>query len=572
VLRRLKGAAIWRLCAAALVVAPILYVRDSRSQSPGTTDPLSATPDSDPADQLRLRRSPAEGRDANPTRAGTVPTFSYQPGTGAGSSGFDSTNAAKRKPKSGDDKSSTNKGSANKGGAKSKAGSATKPPPRTLTDAAGRAETPGGTGAPAVNQPIGEARLPQHRDRRGAPPAGVFASAPLADPGAAPLRRLPLVEVNPFDPIGVNVGAFRLRPALELSSGYDSLPSRTINGRASWYAVVAPELLVNSNWVRHEVTATIRGSYTDYFQTPELTRPALDAKVTGRLDVTRDTRLLFDANFLLGTDNPGSPNIQADLRRLPIFLTAGGSAGLAQRFNRLDVTVRAIADRTVYQQSTFVNGAVESNDDRNFNRYGSELRTSYEVTPGIKPFVEFGADQRVHDLTIDRSGLMRDSHGGYAKAGTSFEFTRLLTGEMSLGYLTRTYRDPTLPDLAGLLVDGSLVWTATPLTTFKLIARTTANETTVAGVSGIFTREAGLEAAHAFRRWLIATLRFTAGLDTYQGSPRVDERYAASLGVAYALNPYMQLKSEFRQEWRHSNQPGGDYTASVLLFGARLQR
>jgi hypothetical protein len=67
-------------------------------------------------------------------------------------------------------------------------------------------------------------------------------------------------------------------------------------------------------------------------------------------------------------------------------------------------------------------------------------------------------------------------------------------------------------------------------------------------------------------------LRFTAGLDTYQGSPRVDERYAASLGVAYALNPYMQLKSEFRQEWRHSNQPGGDYTASVLLFGARLQR
>jgi hypothetical protein len=359
---------------------------------------------------------------------------------------------------------------------------------------------------------------------------------------------LPVVEPNLFDPIGINAGAFRLRPAIEVSGGYDSLPHRTPHTLPSSYAVVAPELLVNSNWSRHEVTASVKGSYSDYFQTPELTRPAADARVTGRLDVTRDTRLLFDASFLLGTDNPGSPNIQADLKRLPIFVTFGGSAGIAQHFNRLDVTFKGIAERTVYQQSTFVDGETASNDDRNFNRFGGELRTSYEVMPGVKPFVELGADERVHDIVVDSSGQMRDSHGGYGKAGTSFEFTRLLTGEMSLGYLTRTYRDPTLPDLSGLLVDGALLWSATPLTTFKLTGKTTANETTVVGVSGIFTREVGLEVAHAFRRWLIVTLKLTAALDDYKGSPREDERYAASLGVAYALNPYMQLKGEFREE------------------------
>jgi hypothetical protein len=143
---------------------------------------------------------------------------------------------------------------------------------------------------------------------------------------------------------------------------------------------------------------------------------------------------------------------------------------------------------------------------------------------------------------------------------------------MSLGYLVRAYKDVTLPDLAGLLVDGTLVWSMTPLTTVKLIARTSVNETTVAGVSGIFTRDAGLEVAHAFRRWLIATAKLAAGYDVYQGSPRIDERYAASLGVAYALNPTMQLKSEFRQEWRHSNQPGQDYMASIVTLGLRLQR
>ena len=143
---------------------------------------------------------------------------------------------------------------------------------------------------------------------------------------------------------------------------------------------------------------------------------------------------------------------------------------------------------------------------------------------------------------------------------------------MSLGYLTRVYKDPSLPDLSGLLVDGSLLWSPTALTTVKLTAKTAASETTLAGVSGIFSREVGLQVDHAFRRWLIATLKVTAGFDEYKGSTREDERYAVSAGVAYALNHDLQLKGEVRQEWRHSNFPGLDYSASIVLFGVRLQR
>jgi hypothetical protein len=213
--------------------------------------------------------------------------------------------------------------------------------------------------------------------------------------GGAAIAPPAFVEVTPFDPIGINVGAFRLRPAVELIGGYDSLASRSANGSASWYAVVAPELLVNSNWSRHEVTASLKGSYTDYLQAPELTRPALDSRVTGRLDVTRDTRLLFDGSFLLGTDNPGSPNIQADLKRLPVFTTVGGAAGFAQRFNRLGLQSDC---RSHGLSAVHLRRRGGEQEDRNFNRYGTELRTSYEITPGVKPFVEIGADERVHDL------------------------------------------------------------------------------------------------------------------------------------------------------------------------------
>ena len=82
-------------------------------------------------------------------------------------------------------------------------------------------------------------------------------------------------------------------------------------------------------------------------------------------------------------------------------------------------------------------------------------------------------------------------------------FSRILTGQLAFGYLERDYTDPTLPDLKGPTFDASLTWLATALTTFKLTAVTSAIESTLAGVSGEFTHEVGIEVDHAFRPWLM---------------------------------------------------------------------
>ena len=49
------------------------------------------------------------------------------------------------------------------------------------------------------------------------------------------------------------------------------------------------------------MTATLRGSYTAYGATPELDRPAFDGKVTGRLDVSRNTALIGEGTLVLAT-------------------------------------------------------------------------------------------------------------------------------------------------------------------------------------------------------------------------------------------------------------------------------
>jgi hypothetical protein len=136
----------------------------------------------------------------------------------------------------------------------------------------------------------------------------------------------------------------------------------------------------------------------------------------------------------------------------------------------------------------------------------------------------------------------------------------------------RTYKDPTLRDLSGLIVDGSLIWAASGLTTAKLTAVSRADETTLSGASGVLRRDLGLQVDHAFRRWLIGTARMGVGLDGYEGVSREDKRYLAALALTYKLSPLWYLRGELRREWLRSNTPGVDYTADIALIGLKLLR
>jgi hypothetical protein len=553
-------------------------------------------PTLDDGDDARPRaapRAPLRRPDLRP--AGTLPTFDgadaevprlgNPPGSGAGRSGFVSTNMRRsltattgqrptRRPASklGAAPSGTS------GAPLSLAPGVSNTPSRptaATTSVDPSATTPTQTPTPAPSTPAAApprsslVRIPDGTPTGGV--AGTVNTARLAPNTTTLLRRRTGAEEDVFAPLGLRPGVFTVLPALEVTGGYDTNPARVPGGKSSFFTTIAPEVVAKSDWARHEVTANLRGSYTAYDKTPELDRPTVDGKITGRLDVTRQTALIGEGTLIVATDNPGSPNVQAGLTRFPIYTTLGAAAGVTQRFNRVEVTAKGLAERTQYQESHFTDGTTESNDDRNYNRFGGSLRGSYDLMPGLRPFVEVAADTREHDLALDRFGVRRDSTGWIAKGGTTFQFSRLLIGEFAVGWIQRTYKDPTLQELNGFLFDGSLIYALSALTKVKLTASTTAAETTVPGTAGVLTRNAGLEFEHAFRRWLIGSVKFNYGLDDYIGSPRIDNRYAVSASITYKLNRWAQAKAEVREEWLRSTTPVGvNYDATVFLLGMRL--
>jgi hypothetical protein len=501
----------------------------------------------DPSNDDGLRRKDTRA----PSRIGQVPSYGLNAASGAADTGYDSLNRKRKKPK--------------------------------FFPGQARPKPPPGPGS----RPPGESKLPL---RLSIPPSESANKTPLPPAMAGtvvgqPTRKRLRIDEDPFGAVGDYAGSFLIKSAVEVSGGYDTNPGRlSIESKGLPFWVVAPEFLAISDWERHALVADLRGSYTGYggklpaiidgAASPAPTnidRPNFNGHVDGRLDVTENTHLLAEARLLLATDNPGSPNILAGLARYPVYTTFGGTFGVDQKFNRLEIWAGATVDRTVYQESTLTDGTTSTNDDRNFNQYGGVGRASYELTPGVKPFVEVEGDARVHDLPLDRNGYARDSTGGYAKGGTSFEFSRLLTGEISVGWASRDYVDPRLGRLDGLLTAGSLVWTATPLTTARFVTSTSIDETTVPGVSGVLTHLYTVEVDHDFRRWLTAIGKFTYGTLDYQGDGRFDKIYSIEGDLIYKMTRNLWIKGTLRRDVLNSNFIGSSSASTVVMLGVRVQ-
>ncbi|MDB5604224.1 MAG: hypothetical protein JWP25_1124 [Bradyrhizobium sp.] len=509
-----------------------------------TSDPTEDAGDLTGSDRLRDKDTPA------PSRIGQIPTYGLPAANGASDSGFDSLNRTRKKPK--------------------------------LYPGQAKPKLPPGPGSRVPT----DSKLPL---RLSIPPSESANKVPLPPAMAGtvvgqPLRKRLKVDDDPFGAVGDYAGSFLIKSAVELSGGYDTNPGRLATPRALPFWVVAPEFLAVSDWDRHALVADLRGSFTGYGNSlpptidgaissapTDVSRPSFTGHVDGRLDVTEDTHLLAQARLLVSTDNPGSPNVQAGLARFPIYTTLGGTFGIDQNFNRLNVAVGGTVDRTVYQNSTLTDGSTSTNDDRNLNQYGGLGRVSYEVTPALKPFVEVEGDTRVHDLQFDRNGFQRDSSGGYAKVGTTFEFTRLLTGEISIGYAARDYVDPRLNRLEGLLTAASLTWTATPLTTAKFFSTTSIDETTLPGTSGVLTHLYTVEVDHDFRRWLSAIGKFTYGTMDYQGDSRSDKIYTIEGDLVYKMTRNLWVKGTLRRDILDSNIAGSSSASTVVMLGVRLQ-
>jgi hypothetical protein len=409
----------------------------------------------------------------------------------------------------------------------------------------------------------------QDRAQKENPQEGLITSSIPSTAG--PIKRTK-EEEEPYGPVGVREGAFVLKPSIDITEGYDDNPLRVQNGQASAFTTLKSELSAKSDWSRHELSFDLRGSFTHYTDIDHNDRPDGAAIVRARIDVTKTTHIELMESAALTTQSAGTPDSVTGAKRPPNIYTLDSTVGLVQDFNRFQLGFYGGFERNMYQNADLISGGFIDLSESNYNTYSARLRGSYEVTGGVKPFAEASVDTRIFDSMVDSLGIHRGSDGMKADVGVTLDRPEIITGEASIGYGRRIYDDPTLPNISGLMVDSSLIWKATPLTKVTLTTTSTIGESTLTDASGVFTHEVKATVDHEFRRWLIASVFASYGVDDYHGIGRVDDRFTYGAALTYYFNRSWALRGELRQERLNSNIPDNNYLANIVMLGLRLQR
>lgn len=453
------------------------------------------------------------------------------------------------------------------------------PPPRRLNPAPFSPQNPLPALEPYRTSYVARQRLRLRPTTQPGQPAPPPPPVTVAVEPTIKVKPKPKVEANPYDPLGVPVGSTLLFPYVQANGGYDDNPNRlapSYNPRGSTFFRGEGGLKVKSDWARHSLDGELRGAYSEYFSYPAANRPEAQGRMAARYDVTRDTALELRGRLQLDTQRPGAPAIQPDqstvyVTNRPAVLGVGTQAGVAQKFSRIGVELRGTYDRVWYQNAQYSNGTTLNLAATSYNDYGVIARTSYEVTPDFKPFVEGTFDKRVHDSPTDFNGFYRDSTGYIARGGATFNVTEMVSGEVSGGYGQRNYDDPRLVPLRGPVIDAALIYTPSALTTLTLRGSTTMNETTLANASGVLTRAVTATLSHDLMRNLNVTVTGNYYTNNYQGANVQEKGGYVGVALDYKVTRTVSLRGSYRFETLDSSFPNADYTANVYLVGLRFQ-
>jgi hypothetical protein len=199
------------------------------------------------------------------------------------------------------------------------------------------------------------------------------------------------------------------------------------------------------------------------------------------------------------------------------------------------------------------------------------LRVGYEVSSAIVPFAEVAYQPRIHELPVDRSGLRRDSQGGFARAGLAFNASDIWSGEVALRYDYRDFKDSTLATAAALGLDASVVWRPSRLTSLTFTASSGLGETSTAGASAIGNWTGQATLAHTLRDNIVLSAGLGANYASYQGIARDELTLRADVAVSYLLSRNVELAVRYAFTDFLTGSPGGDYVESRLSAGLRFK-
>ncbi len=379
-------------------------------------------------------------------------------------------------------------------------------------------------------------------------------------------------SIGPYEPLGLRVGAFRAYPSVAVTGVVTDNVRQTRSSRESDVGLrIAPELRLQSDWVRHSYSLNANGDLIFFADNSDFDE--LSANVTGdlRLDVRRSTTWETTGTYSLSQTSPSSSEVPDAASGRRTDQEFGLTTRLTHRAGRLAARISAGVRYLLFDDVSLAGGGTEDNSDRNYLEPTAELRLTYERSPAIRPFAEVRYQPRIHDRSVDRSGLRRDSHGGTLAAGVEFDLSPIWSGEIAVRYDIRDFEDSSLGTVHSGGVDARVVWRPSQLTTVRWNASSELDESASSGVSAVRSYSGTLEIEHALRENVIFTGSSGLGFDDRIGTDRDELRFDAGLAVSYLLSREAEVLARYDFTRFDTLKSNSDYYENRVSAGFRFR-
>ena len=380
-----------------------------------------------------------------------------------------------------------------------------------------------------------------------------------------------LFEETPFDPTGIRIGSFVLFPEAEIDGRFTSNVFSSPNAVSDRSIEFFPQARLVSDWNMHALEFRARGIFSNYDNFDSENDRGYELEARGRLDLTRRANL--QAQVLRSVAQESRSAIDANTAGQRTTVTVD-EANLAynQRFNRLRVRLRGAVEDSDYS-SVLTPDGIASNADRNFTETRQSVRASWEFKPTFSVFGEAEFTQRNFKTAAFSDGIGRDSDNGRYVVGIDFGSTsRILRGEISLGYANQNMRASEFDTIDAIVFDANLAYRFNGLTSFLLTARSDIVETVTENSPGVVEHLIGFGIRHAFLHRLIGEVGATYGKREFAGI-NVDEReWVIAAGLEYYHNNWAKSFVNYEHTNFTSGFPDSDFIDDTFRVGIKLQR
>ena len=379
---------------------------------------------------------------------------------------------------------------------------------------------------------------------------------------------------------GIHAGSFTILPKFDFKNEYiTNVYYKNKNISDSYIAHYKPGFNINSNWNRHALNLAVDSDLTQYsFQGDRNDYQNVQTKLDGRLDTVRDSH--FDTSFGYNklTENRGSPD-QISALTPTIYDTKVIDSFYKHQFNRISTKFGLNATRYDYDDVLTGAGATLQMHTRNRWMYTPEIRLGYFIQPEYEAFVKFEYKEAAYDTAVRSNGLgagiNRNSTGYNATTGLAFELSDLVTGDISVGYIERTFENALLKTLSGANGFLNVKWRPNSLTTVNTGVFRNINETTQAGVSGIFSTGVNLGIEHELKRNIVLFANGNYNNLDYTNfvanAARTDDLFGGHLGTKYLVNRNFNADLTYTYQNRDSTLTTAQYDVNQVMLNLRAQ-